>query len=90
MDGMIKIHGPRQNRCAGSELPPGLDDVDEDSQNPQISRPHSRTATTIRTDNAVPFKDPGVSKHKILKRIPKGSRHRVAEKLTTILKDVSE
>ena len=84
LNGMIKIHGPRQNRCAGSELPPGLGDVDEDSQN------RSRTATTIRTDNAVPIKDPGLYKHKILKRIPKGSRHQVAEKLTTILKDVSE
>jgi hypothetical protein len=55
LDGMIKIHGPRQNCCAGSEHLPSLAKVFEDLQNPQRGLLQSPTvaATTIRSGSAV-------------------------------------
>ena len=89
LDGMIRIHGPRQNRCPGSEQPPISKDTNQEVG--ILLSPQSSCVSSANSDDTQPHHliAPGQSKQKILKRIPKGSRNRATSKLTAILRDIS-
>ena len=89
LDGMIRIHGPRQNHCLGSERPPISKDTNQEVG--ILLSPQSPCVSSANSDDTQPHHliAPGRSKQKILKRIPKGSRNRATSKLTAILRDIS-
>ena len=65
--GLIRVHGPVGDRCAGSRNPP--------IQTPDLMSPVSTL-------------NPSRPTQKILKKIPRASRHLAASKLATILDEV--
>ena len=81
LDGLIRIHGPTDRRCAGSGLPPHLD-------NPVLA-----TSTNVVEDQQPDSLESLIlcfkkSRAHTIKRIPKGCRSKAADKLSKILDNI--
>ena len=85
LDGEIKIHGPVKDRCPGFEVSP----VTRILSIPETIRAANPEESEPRAPSQPPTINPGPLLGKLIKRIPKASRHLVASKLTAILDDVS-
>lgn len=84
LDGNVRTHGPVSSRCPGSGMTPG-----HASATPPASRPSSPSSATERSPVKSASINPGRSRVRTLKRVPRASRDLVARKLTEILDNVT-
>ena len=79
--GVVRCHGPTNSRCLGSNKPPVTN-----TQAPPVT---TNFPSQVDPIPAPPSSPPSICplSVKILKRIPRGSRHCVATKLATILNE---
>ena len=95
-DGKIKIHGPVLNRCLGSGVSPvdppfiavtHMVESSTPSSSPSVS---ADTPGVVNDTSPLPLLiNPGRFTGKVVKRIPRASRHQAALKLTDILDDLN-
>ena len=90
----MKIHGPFKDQCPGSGSPP----ASNTSTSPTSGMtPPEDTYSASQPSVSFDFTDsdslssinPGPFRGKVIKRIPKASRHQVASKLSDIFNDVT-
>ena len=93
LDGKIKIHGPVKDRCPGSEVSPAtrILSIPETirAASPETIHIANPEESEPRAPSQPPTINPGPLRGKLIKRIPKASRHLVASKLMAILDGVS-
>ena len=99
LDGKMKTHGPQAHHCPGSrELPANTSSLSPPEPNssivslsPQVTRRGSlqQVPTPSVAPTSPPSINPGCFNGRILKRIPRGSRLQLAQKLTSILKAIN-
>ena len=95
--GVVRVHGPLVNRCTGSGMPPSLSASINTSPPPALpSSAAGRMSPVPRTSSPSSLSElllplfRASSSARVLKRIPRASRHLAATKLAAILDVVVE
>ena len=90
-DGKVRTHGPVSNRCPGSDSSPVRAAAIDTPASHLVSQPSAVSSSSLppNTTSVDPSTiNPGRCIGKIIKRIPRGSRHQTARKLSNILDDI--
>ena len=96
--GVIRVHGPLSNRCNGSGMPPSSTGATDSSTQPARSSsngasqvpPISQSTPLLSLSESLSPLFRASSRARVLKRIPRASRHLAATKLAGILDEVTE
>ena len=94
--GLLRVHGPLSNRCEGSGMSPTLSSLsiattqDTTVVSSGLSPADSQPPASFPSDSLLTLFRRSSTSAKILKRIPRASRHLAASKLASILNDVTQ
>ena len=94
--GLLRVHGPLSNRCEGSGMSPTLPSpsmvTTQDTTVASSGLPpaDSQRPASFPSDSLLTLFRRSSTSAKILKRIPRASRHLAASKLASILNDVTQ